>query len=144
MKHFRMDEFLRSATARKLGIANRPSRQEEHNIEALVANVLDPLREAVGVPITVTSGYRCPLLNRAIGGAATSQHTKGEAADITAMKRRNTAQLFHIIRERLPFDQLIWENGDDEAPAWVHVSYKAGANRGEVLRFKNGRYERMA
>lgn len=120
MKHFTIDELSRSATATRRGIDNTPTREAIGNLTALVDNVLDPLREAWGKPIRVNSGYRCPALNRAVGGSATSQHLTGQAADITAGGVSENRRLFDLIRRlRLPFDQLIWENGG----AWVHVSH---------------------
>jgi len=94
--------------------------------------VLDPLREAFGKPIVVTSGYRCQKLNRAVGGAARSQHITGEAADIRTLSDRawENRQLFDLIQKLgLPYDQLIDEYDYD----WVHVSFREGRNRREVL-----------
>ena len=82
MKFFTIEELTKSTTAQQKGIKNVPSKEEEQNLIALIENVLDPLREAYGKPIIVTSGYRCPALNRAVGGASTSQHMTGQAADI--------------------------------------------------------------
>ena len=84
MKHFTLKELTRSSTAERLGIRNKPAVCEVAALERLVRYVLDPLRERYGRPVVVTSGYRSPALNRAVGGAATSQHLRGEAADITA------------------------------------------------------------
>jgi hypothetical protein len=102
--------------------------------------VLDPLRERYGYPIMVSSGYRCPRVNKAVGGSATSQHVKGEAADIYVAKAKEKAMLFAMIYYLLPFDQLIWEMGNDEAPAWIHVSYREGNNRRECLRYDGKKY----
>lgn len=137
MKYFTIDELCRSETAKKKGIDNSPSEVIKENIEALVLNVLDPLREAFGKPIIVNSGYRSNMLNDAVGGAKNSQHTRGEAADITAQDVRDNLKLFEIIRETLPFDQLIWEKGTRTYPAWVHVSFKKnGINRKQILKIK--------
>ena len=132
MKYFTLQELTASATAKRKGIDNTPSPEVTARLTALVANVLDPLREAWGKPIVVTSGYRCPKLNRAVGGAARSQHCKGEAADIRTLSNRRweNRQLFDLIRKLgLPYDQLI----DEYDYSWIHVSYKEGANRHEVL-----------
>ncbi len=134
MKHFTLKELTRSSTAERLGIRNKPAVCEVAALERLVRYVLDPLRERYGRPVVVTSGYRSPALNRAVGGAATSQHLRGEAADITAGSRTENRRLYEIIRDHLPFDQLIWEQGDDTGPQWVHVSYREGRLRGEELR----------
>lgn len=119
MKYFTIDELTRSATARELGISNEPTPEVRENLIALVDNVLDPLREAFGKPIIVNSGYRCAELNKAVDGAPTSQHMRGEAADITTGTREGNKWLFDYIRKKLPFDQLINENNY----SWIHVSY---------------------
>ena len=131
MKHFTIDELCRSDTARSRGIDNTPTEDVKRNLEALVGNVLDPLREWYGKPIYVNSGYRCPALNKAVGGVANSQHLTGQAADIDVNDRAENRKLMKHIEDNLDFDQLIWENGG----AWVHVSYRAdGRNRRQVLR----------
>ena len=97
MKYFRLSEFTRSATAQRLGIENIPSEEAVKNLSHLVWNVLDPLRERWGSPIIVNSGYRCPLLNRKVGGVPTSYHMKGQAADIRAKNLRN-GDLYALIK----------------------------------------------
>lgn len=119
MKYFTIDELTRSATARELGISNEPTPEVRENLIALVDNVLDPLREAFGKPIIVNSGYRCAELNKAVNGALTSQHMRGEAADITTGTREGNKWLFDYIRKKLPFDQLI----NEKNYSWIHVSY---------------------
>lgn len=126
-KYFTLDELTTTST----GLINSPNRNEIISLSELVKNVLDPVREQIGMPIKVNSGYRSPLVNKQIGGAATSQHVKGEAADLDCA---DNAKLFNMICDNFVFDQLIWEGGDDSQPAWVHVSYKTQGNRGEVLR----------
>lgn len=131
MKHFTIDELCRSDTARSRGIDNTPTEEVRKNLTALVGNVLDPLREWYGKPIYVNSGYRCPALNKAVGGVANSQHLTGQAADIDVNDRAENRRLMKHIEDNLDFDQLIWENGG----AWVHVSYRPdGKNRRQVLR----------
>jgi len=134
-KNFALDEFIKSKTANKLGINNDPGPVEIARLQALVTNVLQPLRNAMGFPIVITSGYRSKALNTAIGGAFNSQHMKGEAADIVGS---NKAQMFNYIKDNLPFDQLIWEAGNDSQPEWIHVSYKNVGNRKQVLRYTPG------
>jgi hypothetical protein len=96
-----------------------------------VNNVLDPLREWYGKPITINSGFRCPALNKAVKGSNTSQHMTGQAADIDTGDRQQNKLLFEYIRKNLPFDQLI----DESNFAWVHVSFRAdGMNRNQVLK----------
>lgn len=131
MKHFTIDELCRSDTARSRGIDNTPTEEVRKNLTALVGNVLDPLRDWYGKPIYVNSGYRCPALNKAVGGVANSQHLTGQAADIDTRDTAENRKLMRRIEDSLDFDQLIWENGG----AWVHVSYRAdGKNRRQVLR----------
>ena len=86
MKFFTIKELTKSTTAQQKGIKNVPSKEQEQNLIALIENVLDPLREAYGKPIVVTSGYRCPALNKAVGGASNSQHMTGQAADIRTIE----------------------------------------------------------
>lgn len=130
MKHFTMAELTNSDTARALHINNTPAGVVVDNLNALVEIVLDPLREAYGKPIYVNSGYRSPKLNKAVGGAKTSQHMTGEAADITTGTKEGNRWLFAFIRDNLPFDQLI----DEYSYSWLHVSYKReGRNRGEII-----------
>lgn len=142
MKYFSIDELSASTEARKMGIDNTPTPEAVANLTALVDAVLDPLREKYGYPIHVSSGYRCPRLNKAVGGALNSQHTTGEAADIYVGRPREMAELFSLIYYTLPYDQLIWEKGTDEAPAWIHVSYREDemARRYQCLRYDGKRY----
>lgn len=138
MKYFTIKELSASTEARKMGIDNTPTPEAVDKLTALVEAVLDPLRERYGHPIHVSSGYRCPRLNKAVGGSATSQHMTGEAADIYVTNVKDKAMLFSLIYYLLPYDQLIWERGTDEAPSWIHVSYREGGNRRECLRTKDG------
>lgn len=139
MKYFTIKELTKSATAERKGIDNTPSVQVRANLTALVEKVLDPLREAYGKPIIVTSGYRCERLNRAVGGAASSQHVKGEAADIRSVQdtpEENKKLYDLIVKLGLPFDQLINEYGFD----WVHVSFGSQHRRQKLNAVKkNGR-----
>ena len=134
-KNLTLDEATKSATAIKNGISNKPSGEHLSNLMAIAQNVFQPVRDHFGKPIAITSGYRSQALNDLIGGASGSQHSKGEALDLDAdvFGGLENYQLFHYIKDNLAFDQLIWEFGDDENPDWVHVSYKATGNRGEVL-----------
>lgn len=126
-----MGELCASTTADAHNIKNTPPLQEAGNLKALAENVLDPLREWYGKPIYVNSGYRSPQLNRIVSGAPTSQHMKGEAADITAGSKAENKKLFDYIKSNLPFDQVI----DEKDYSWVHVSYKRdGSNRKQVLK----------
>jgi len=111
---------------------NIPNKMNEAQIASatlLCNKVFEPLRLYLGRAITISSGYRSPALNRAIGGSATSQHSKAEAIDVNI-----GAKGFFYIKDNLEFDQLIWEFGTDHEPAWVHVSYKKSGNRKQVLK----------
>ena len=134
--HFTIEELYASDTAQRLGINNKPSTQQMINLVYLCAYVLEPLRKAMGEPIKIGSGYRCPQLNRAVGGVANSQHMKGQAADLCIdgdiQKGR---KWFEYIRKNLPFDQLIWEH-NAKGSYWVHVSFvypDFGKNRKQVI-----------
>ena len=123
-KHVSYKEGVYSITATRLGIDNTPGDDQLHFMEIIAEKVFEPLREWVGGPIKINSFYRCPELNKAIGGSATSQHCKGQAMDIDdTLGRATNAEMFHWIKENLDFDQMIWEFGDDDNPDWVHVSY---------------------
>jgi uncharacterized protein YcbK (DUF882 family) len=139
MKYFTIRELTKSTTAIKRHIDNTPSKEIERSLTALVEKVLDPLREAYGKPIIVTSGYRCPKLNAIVGSTPSSQHVKGEAADIKSVHDtpEENKKLFDlIVKMKLPFDQLINEHNYD----WVHVSFGARHRRQKLKAVrKNGR-----
>lgn len=127
MKYFTLNELTKTSTR----ISNIPNAEQIANLTYLVENLLDEAREQLGMPITVTSGYRSKAVNKAVGGVATSQHTKGEAVDLVC---RDNARLFNIIKT-MNFDQLIWEKGNSIQPAWVHVSLKRiGINRKQIIK----------
>lgn len=134
-KYFTLYEMTASATAKRKGINNTPNETVKRNLLLLVKNVLDPLREAWGAPIIVTSGYRSVRLNAAVGGARSSQHVTGQAADIRTVSDRpedNRKLRDLLIKLNLPFDQLIDEFGCD----WIHVSFNESGNRGQQLSAK--------
>ena len=139
MKYFTIRELTKSTTAIKRHIDNTPSKEVERSLTALVEKVLDPLREAYGKPIIVTSGYRCPKLNAIVGSTPSSQHVKGEAADIKTIEdtpEENKKLYDLIVKLKLPFDQLINEHNYD----WVHVSFGARHRRQKLKAVrKNGR-----
>lgn len=133
---FPLVEFTRSERAAKLGLDNTPTPAHDKALRALAWDILVPLRDALGGPIKITSGYRSPTLNaKTPGSSVTSQHSKGEAVDLVpgGAATFTTADIFDHIRTHLPFDQLIWEYGDAHAPAWVHVSYSTTRRRGKIL-----------
>lgn len=129
MKYFTIKELCKSTTASQKGIDNSPNSEVIKNLELLVVNVLDPLREKYGKPISVNGAYRCPELNKVVGGSKTSQHMTGQAADITVGSPDNNKKLFNLIIEMdLPFDQLI----DEKNFRWIHVSY-SNKHRKQIL-----------
>ena len=132
-ENFTLEELTNSIAAKNLGIDNTPPAIAIACLRSLAINVLQPARDFIEAPITVSSGYRSPQLNKVLGGAKKSQHITGEAADIVCF---DNSLLFNFIRNQLEFDQLIWEFGTDEQPDWIHVSYSMSANRMEVLRAK--------
>lgn len=129
MKYFTIEEMTKSSTATAKHIDNTPNQTAIDNLTKLIEIVLDPLREWYGKPIRVNSGYRCKVLNKAVGGSDTSQHRLGEAADITVGTKKGNKKLFEYIKDNLPFDQLINESNF----SWVHVSYREGRLRKQVL-----------
>lgn len=136
-KNLNLKEAIKSNTASRLGIDNTPEQWEINNLRAVAENVFQPIRDHFGVPIGVSSGYRCKKLNKAIGGSKYSQHMIGEALDLDAdiYGKVTNAEIFNYIKDNLEWDQMIWEFGDDEEPNWVHVSYKeAGNNRKQIKR----------
>lgn len=137
-----MKEALRSNTAQRLGIDNMPDNETLVTMQVTAQHIFEPLRNHFNEPIYISSFYRSPELNKAIGGSAKSQHCKGEAIDIDDVySKASNADFFNYIKDKLEFDQLIWEFGDDENPAWVHVSYNLGKNRMRILKAikENGR-----
>jgi hypothetical protein len=125
-KNLTLKECLRSKTAKRLGIDNTPEDETViKNLEKVARFIFQPLRDAFGCPIYVSSGYRCPDLNRAIGGSKRSQHMEGRALDLDADVYQNctNAQIFNWIKNNLDFDQIVWEFGTEDNPDWVHVSY---------------------
>jgi len=145
MKYFTISEFIKSSKAIKLRIWNGASRKVEDNLIALVGAVLDPLREKYGKPIHVSSGYRCPAVNKAAKGSITSQHLVGEAADLYVDSgKKGNYELGKLIVELGNFDQVIFEDVGkrDLLPAWIHVSWKReGDNRHEIRKKVRGTKE---
>ena len=135
-KNFVLSEITRSNTAKRLGISNEPTKEHLENIQRLISNLIQPMRDELG-PIRISSGYRNPSLNRAIGGSRSSQHCKGEALDLQFWKNGqmcNKEIYDWIINSHLEFDQMINEFDF----AWIHLSLKEKSNRKEVLEaYKN-------
>lgn len=129
-----LEEFTKSDVAKARGIVNAIGQQEVVNLCALVHQVLQPLRDAMGHQVKIGSGYRCPALNKAVGGVKNSQHMTGEAADLCIDGDMTKGRKwFTWIQSHCNFDQLIWEH-NAKGTYWVHVSYRAnGNNRKQVI-----------
>lgn len=132
-EHFTLQEFERSRKAQELGIDNHVPARLIPALEQLCQQVLEPLRLYAEEPVVISSGYRCPRLNRLVGGALLSQHVKGEAADIRIPDRLTGMRWFAWLMENTTFDQLIWERRG--STCWIHVSCRKdlALNRHQVL-----------
>ena len=134
MKYFTISELTASATAQREGIDNRPPTSAYHLLHVLVEQLLDPIREAWGAPIMVSSGYRCKELNALVGGAKNSHHLLGCAADIIAGSKAEHRKLFKLIQQmqqagQIRFTQLILESDG----RWIHISYVPSDLRCQVI-----------
>lgn len=140
-KYFSLSELTRSTTSLKDGIANDPTGEQIKDLYRLM-DYLDTVREAFGKAIIVTSGFRSPKLNEHIGGSKTSQHMKGQAADIRPRDIKELRQLFATIRKVGGFDQLIYEEPAGRTP-WIHVSIHPTNRppRGDVKRWDGRDYK---
>jgi len=135
-KHISDKEGGYSITAIRRGIDNIPNKEQLNNMQLIADNIFEPLRQWVGGPIKINSFFRCPKLNKAIGGSSKSQHCKGQAIDIDdTFGIMTNAEMYHWIKENLEFDQMIWEFGDDNNPNWIHISYVSPSkNRNRCLK----------
>ena len=135
-KNFVLSEITRSNTARRKGISNEPDKEHLANLQTIITELVQPMRDAIG-PIRISSGYRSPKLNRAIGGSSRSQHCKGQALDLQFWKdgeMNNKIMYDWILDSGLEFDQMINEFDF----AWIHISFSSGKNRKQVLEaYKN-------
>ena len=129
--NFVLSEITRSNAAKRLGIDNGPNKEHLRSIQRIITNLVQPMREALG-PIRISSGYRNPSLNRAIGGSTKSQHCKGEALDIQFWKDGkmcNEEVYKYILDSNMEYDQMINEFDF----SWIHLSIKEGGNRNQAL-----------
>ena len=139
-KHFKLEEFEKSSTAIRHGIENKAGSGEIKNLTDLCYAVLEPVRAKFEKPIMITSGYRTEALCEILKSSKSSQHTKGEAVDFEIAGVSNLAIAMYI-SNHCDFDQLILEYYTGEPSAgWVHVSYKDGSNRKQVLTFDGKSY----
>jgi len=140
-EHLTLAELIRSESAKRNGITNMPPPEHIANLKLLAENIFEPIRANFRCPILISSGYRSKELNKLIKGSSkTSQHNLGQAIDIdmdgTSYGVTNE-DIFNFIKNKLPFDQLIWEFGNNINPDWVHVSY-SDRHRKEILKaYKN-------
>ena len=138
-KNFSLEELVFSITANNHGINNTPNAEVKAALKRLAVEVLQPIRDAWGQPIVVTSGYRCPKLNAAVGGVKGSQHLLGQAADIKATNPKDNGKLHACIKKlvqskKINVGQLIWEYGSKTCPKWVHVSLpRVGKKNNQLL-----------
>jgi zinc D-Ala-D-Ala carboxypeptidase len=131
--HISYNEATVSQTALNRGIDNTPNQMALNCMKKVAESCFEPLRKWYGKPIRINSFYRSPELNTAIGGSANSQHSFGEAIDISTVNDNKI--LFDWLRKNVEFDQLLWEFGDNNNPAWIHISYtERRPNRQQVLR----------
>lgn len=135
-KHISYSEAIRSTTATRKSIKNIPNDYQLTNMSLLAKEIFEPLREWTGGPIRVNSFFRSIKLNEAIGGSSRSQHCEGRAIDLDdTFGYKTNAEMFNYIKDNLSFDNLIWEFGDNDNPAWVHVSFVSeDQNRNQVLK----------
>ena len=138
-KNFSLEELTFSITANNHGINNTPNAEAKACLQRLAVEILQPIRDAWGQPIVISSGYRCPRLNAAVGGVKGSQHLLGQAADIKANNPKDNGKLFSCIAQlvksgKIQVGQLIWEYGSKTCPKWVHVSLpRASKNDNQIL-----------
>lgn len=133
--NFQLSEFIHSDKANALGIDNTPTDEIVGWLKVLCKTILQPARDALG-PLVISSGYRCPALNRAVGGSDTSGHKLGFCADVLPVKVGKLA-FAKWVTQNAPFDQVILEFGDIKEPAWIHVSCDP-RRRSQILRILNG------
>lgn len=133
--HFKLSEFTKSSTATARHIDNTPNDEQIANLKALCENVLEPLRNHFNVPIIIGSGFRCPKLNKAVGGVTNSQHQYGEAADIHIPDEATGKRWFVWLMDNVPFHQLIWEKSTPKSTHhWIHVAFKRNStNKQQVI-----------
>ena len=141
-KNFTLNELIKSQEATRLGIDNTPNEEQIKNLKILCENILQPLRDYYGMPLSISSGYRSAALCEAKGSSAKSQHTKGQAADFEIFGIPNK-EIADFIVENFDYDQCILEFWNENEPnsGWVHCSYSLNANRKQYLKAEklNGR-----
>lgn len=138
-KHFTLEELVNSCDAKRLGINNKPTSAAQKRLDNLCKLILEPLREAWGQPIVVTSGYRCKTLNAKVGGSSTSDHVYGNAADIRTVSDlpQDNKKLFDLAVKLMEKGTLrnVKQIIDEYNYNWIHISYQDGrtAKRNQIL-----------
>lgn len=127
--NFKISELIHSDTAVAYKINNMPDINSLDCMLDLICDCLQPIRDKLKKPMIITSGYRCPALNRAVGGVTNSQHTKGQAVDFHVNGMTIKEVIDFVIKSGVPFDQLVDER------SWVHISYRKNNNRRQVLKY---------
>ena len=125
--NFKISELITSHTANLKKINNMPDINSLDCMLDLICDCLQPIRDKLKKPMIITSGYRCPALNKAVGGVSNSQHMKGQAADFQVPGMSIKDIISFVINSGVPFDQLIDER------TWVHISYRKGNNRRQII-----------
>ena len=140
-KNFTLAELTKSGVALRYCIDNTPSGEEIANLELLAMNSLQTVRDHDGLPFSPSSGYRSAEVNRIVGSKYTSQHRRGQAADIEVPGVSNR-DLAEWIKENLDFDQMILEYHKvaDPSSGWIHCSYIKQGNRNQCLIFNGTHY----
>ena len=130
--NFSISELCKSDKAKQNGIKNTPNLAGVDNMLNLIFYCLQPIRNMLGKPMIISSGFRCPELNKLVGGVSNSQHLEGKAVDFTVPGETVAGIIFKIQTSNIEFDQLIHEK--IKGKEWVHISYNKGNNRKQVLR----------
>ncbi len=131
-KHITYEESVYSAKAASKGLTNIPNDEQLANMKLVAERCFEPVRVWYGLPIKINSFFRSKEVNTLVGGASTSQHTKGEAIDLSAGSKENNKRLFDWMKSNLIYDQLI----NEYDYTWIHVSFKKGNNRNQTLVIK--------
>jgi zinc D-Ala-D-Ala carboxypeptidase len=121
-EHFTLYELVRSDTAEHHKLDNLPNEKQQQNLTSLVSRILEPARVTLGLPIAVSSGFRCAELNYLVHGSKRSQHLSGSAADLHLLDEAYGHRLFDILKANTNVDQLLMEH-NSEGVCWIHVSY---------------------
>lgn len=137
-KNFSYDELIASATAKRLGLDNRPTPEEKEKLRQLAEDILQPIRDAWNSPIVVTSGYRSEAVNKAVGGVSNSQHRLGEAADIKIGGKERNRKLFNFIYKMIAKGDIkVGQLIDEYSYSWIHISLpRKGKENNQILHIK--------